>query len=491
MKHKKILAQLANFRTQSALFQWIIIITVGIFIGLVTLAITLFPPKWIILLILAAIFTFAAVMTGKIRRFLLAAILLDIPFSLDIHFSYREGDGAMGALGGWNISITTIALIALYIMWFLDWLKNQKNLPRYPILSSSLPLVLYLCFTALSIIVAKDLQLSAFQLFLLSQQFLLFVYIIGTVRTRSDIIFIITLLAVGIVLESGIMIILKKIGHTIEFTWFKARIDSNGRIGGTVGGPNTAGAYLSLVLIPALSLLIARVKRPLKWLGLIAFGLGVFAIVLTLSRGGWTAFLLSSIIFFFICWFRGWLPLKVPLIFTAAAIVLVFAGHEMIANRILGYDQGAAAARIPLMKLAFNIIRENFFLGVGVNNFTFVMHDYISTRLVGLWLYNVHNKFLSIWAETGIGGLLAFVYFLMTTIRKGWKCWQSQDPLLAPIGLGLTAAILGHIVHLNFDTFQNRSLIQILWVSSALIIAIYNKIQSEKKQQMINESLAG
>lgn len=489
MSHKKTQALLTNFRSQGTWFQLLCIFTVGIFIGLVTLAITKFPTRWIILLVLVAIFTFAALMTGKVRRFLLAVILLDIPFSWDIHFSYNEEAGAMGALGGWNISITTIALIVLYIMWFLDWLKNQKNSPRFPILSSSLPLVMYLGFTVLSIIVAKDLQLSAFQLFLLAQQFALFVYIIGTVRSRSDIIFIITVLAVGLVLESIIIISLKYIGHTIEFTGIKARIDEGGRIGGTVGGPNTAGAYLSMVLIPSFSLLIAQVNRALKWLGTIAFGLGLIAIVLTLSRGGWVAFLLSSLIFFFICWFRGWLPLKVPVIFAGTAISLFIFGHEMIATRIFGYDNGAAASRIPLMKLAFNIIRKNPFLGVGANNFTFVMQDYISTHLSGLWLYAVHNKYLSIWAETGIGGLLAFLYFLLTTLRKGWTCWQNQDPLLAPIGLGLLAAIIGHIAHMNLDTFQNRSMIQLLWVSSALIIAIYNRIQYEKKQQLITESL--
>ncbi|MFC2169332.1 O-antigen ligase family protein [Acidobacteriota bacterium] len=415
---------------------------------------------------------------------MLAIILLDVPLQLDIHLGFREEVEALGALRGWSLSITTIALIVLYAMWFLDRLDKQNKIERYPFTRISLPLTIYLGFVALSIIVAKDPQLTAFQLFLMIQLFLLFIYITGTVRSRDDILFIVTVLLVGLVLESVIIIGLYNIGHTIEIAGIKARVDMDLRIGGTVGGPNTAGGYLSLLLIPALSLMIAQVKNSLKWLGTIAFGFGVVAIALTLSRGGWLAFVISSMIFIFVCWFRGRLPIKVPLIIAAIAIVLFFVGHERIVDRISKDDYGAVYARIPLMKLALRIINENPFLGVGANNFSIVMHDYISLQLRGLWLYSVHNKYLLVWAETGIGGLLAFIGFLLITIRTGWKCWKTQDPLLAPIGLGLMAAILGHMVHMNIDTFQNRPLIQTLWISSALIGAMYNIIQYEKRQQL-------
>jgi O-antigen ligase len=482
--HHKLKTLLVNIRTQRMSFKWILICVIGIAVGLLAVAIASFPSQWIALVVFASIFTFAAIISGNIRRFLLALILFDIPFRLDIHLGFREEVGKMGALGGWNLSITTIALIVLYLMWFLDWLNKQNETEQYPFFRASLPLAVYLGFTALSIIVAKDLQLASFQLFLHIQLFLLFIYIIGTVRSRSDILFIVTVLSVGLVLESVIMIGLHNIGHPIEFAGIKARIEDSGRIGGTVGGPNTASAYISLVLIPAMSLMIANVKNSLKWLGIITFGLGIIAIVLTLSRGGWIAFVISSLIFIFVCWFRGWLPLRVPIFLAVVTIALLFMGHEMIVDRIFGYDHGAAYVRIPLMKLAFRMIYENPFLGVGANNFPLVMHDYISSQLQGLWLYSVHNKYLLIWAETGLGGLLAFFGFLLTTLRKGWKSWQVQDPLLSPIGLGLMAAIMGHMVHMNFDTFQNRSLIQALWVISALIAAIYNKIQYEKKQQL-------
>jgi hypothetical protein len=276
-------ALLGKMPLKSLSFQWLLICIAGIAICWVAVTITSFPPQWISLFFLACFLILVVLISGNVRRVLLAIILLDVPLQLDIHLGFREEVEALGALRGWSLSITTIALIVLYAMWFLDRLDKQNKVERYPFTRISLPLTVYLGFVALSIIVAKDPQLAAFQLFLMIQLFLLFIYITGTVRSRDDILFIVTMLLVGLVLESVIIIGLYKIGHTIEIAGIKARVDMGLRIGGTVGGPNTAGGYLSLVLIPALSLMIAQVKNSLKWLGAIAFGFGVVAIALTLS----------------------------------------------------------------------------------------------------------------------------------------------------------------------------------------------------------------
>ena len=85
-----------------------------------------------------------------------------------------------------------------------------------------------------------------------------------------------------------------------------------------------------------------------------------------------------------------------------------------------------------------------------------------------------------VWAETGLGGIVAFLWFMGATIRRGWVCWQVQDPIIAPLGLACAAAICGHMIHMQFDTFQNRPLIQTLWMSSALIIAMHNILHREQ-----------
>ncbi len=468
-------------KIQESAVKWIILIAAIIVSGVGAIKIAELPPKWITLVFLAGFFFCVLILSGDIRKSFLALILFDIPFQLDIYIGHRSDMQELGIQSGWNFSITTVALIVLYTLWVLESLSERhSNSNKNRLFYNFRPLAVYIVFCLLSIIVAQDKQLALYKNFLLLQQFLLFIYIIGTVKSRDDIKFILGMLLVGVILEGTIVILLRNIGHTIKFAGLKARVDNGLRIGGTIGGPNTAGAYFSLLLVPALSMMIANAGKIYKWLGILAFSLGTVAIILTFSRGGWIAFFISGVVFIFFSWSRGWLSYKIPVVIIVVSILLALFLYEPLIGRIFGDDRGAALSRIPLMKLAFRIIEAKPILGVGVNNFAVIMEDYISRDLMGIWLYTVHNKYLLVWAETGVGGLLAFLWFLGSSIRNGWRCWLSQDPFLAPAGLALAAAFIGHMVHMNFDTFQNRAPIQILWICCALSTAMINILKSEK-----------
>jgi O-antigen ligase len=76
------------------------------------------------------------------------------------------------------------------------------------------------------------------------------------------------------------------------------------------------------------------------------------------------------------------------------------------------------------------------------------------------------------WVETGFIGLAAFLLFLLTTIRLGWRAWQKYDRLLSPIALALILAIGGQMVHMLVDVFSSRPQVQSLWLCAALVAAI-------------------
>jgi O-antigen ligase len=78
---------------------------------------------------------------------------------------------------------------------------------------------------------------------------------------------------------------------------------------------------------------------------------------------------------------------------------------------------------------------------------------------------------LLIWAEAGVGALVAFLLFVFVAFRRGWQGRRAPDPLLSAMGLGLAAAIAGHAVHMHFDIFLSRPLNQVLWLTAALLAA--------------------
>jgi O-antigen ligase len=309
--------------------------------------------------------------------------------------------------------------------------------------------------------------------------FLLYIYIANSVRTREEVLFIVKLLLIGLILESVLMIGLANTGQSFGLEGISTRIDAgktsteSSRVAGTIGSPNSAAAYLCVLLTVAMGVMLTRLRAYYKWLAVAAFGLGAGALILTSSRGGWITFALSTTVLCCLAWRRGRLSLKSMLI-VLGIVVLVFLFFEgAILTRISADDRGSAYSRIPLMKLALRIIEDNPVLGVGANNFSSIVDQYITLEFSHEFLYAVHNQYLLVWVETGIGGLIAFVWFLVATVRRGLLGSRSSDPFLSSLALGLTVGVVGFMAHMSVDLFRGRPLTQLVWFLAGLITAIH------------------
>ena len=430
-------------------------------------------------LVVAVLSPFIALTAGYVPRILLAIVILDIPFQFGTHFFYREVDAARGALGGLSISATTIALAGLYVSWFIRSQANRSSDAR-PSFHINLPLLVYLAITAISVAVAQDVSLSLFEVFLLVEACLVYFYVANNVRTRQDILFVVSLLLIACLLESMAMILIRFNGmpSTLWGAPTHVHIETDAkegfmRIGGTVGSSNFAAAYLSISLASAASLLFTNLGRAHKCLAMAVLGLGGVALIFTFSRGGWVALALAVTVICLLVWSRRGFSLKTPIAVLLILGMLYLPFQSVISARLLGDDKGSAESRIPLMKLAFRIIEDNPVLGVGANNFTVVMDRYLTPEFRHSFLFAVHNKYLLVLSETGIIGLLAFLAFLLDALRKGWQCWALQDRLLSPLALGFAAGIAGHMVHMSVDVFRGRPTQQLLWLAAALLTAMH------------------
>jgi putative inorganic carbon (HCO3(-)) transporter len=433
-------------------------------------------------IVVAVLSPFVALTTGYVQKFLLAVVVLDIPLQIGTHFYYREDDAALGALGGLGISVTTIALSGLYLSWCIRALAQRGNEGR-PALHFSVGLTSYLAIAALSTLLAQNVTLSLFELFLFFESYLVYVYVANTIRTRQEILFVVKFLLIGCLLESSLMVAarfmdMQAILGTVSL---KFQIDPDAaragllRVGGTVGSPNTAAAYLGIVLVAAASVIFASVQRGLKWLAAGVLGLGGVALIYTYSRGGWVAFALAII---GLCWVarrRRRLALAAPIVTAAVFTLLSLPFYDLISDRLFGSDKGSAESRVPLMKLALRISKDNPLLGVGPNNFTAAMDRYLTPEFRRGFLYAVHNKYLLVLSETGIAGMLAYVAFLLGTLRNGWQTWKAGDRLLSPLALGFTAAIVGHMVQMSVELFRGRPVQQLLWLIAAVLF-VMNRI---------------
>lgn len=465
--------------------------TVGIGLGLFMVLISTIAMRWQIILFSAALLPFVLLIVRDIQRLFLGAILLDIPLQFDTHFGYRAEVGNLGAIGGWNVSITTLALIALYGLWVIRWLVESKwankRAPLPSIKTTSLLLGLYVFFAIISGLMAQDKQLASFEIVLLIQMFLLHIYILGTTRSREDVRFIVSMLLIGVVVESIIMIASNFVPDQLAFLGVNSYrgigdLDSTTRVGGTLHSPNIAGGYLSLVLGLALAVLLTDENRRFKWLAGLAFCLGGIALVLTFSRGGWIAFGVSIIVLIMAAWYRGWFSSKLLFGIVIVGIVFLLPLGSVILTRLTGDDGRAAYGRVPLMRLAFEVINDYPAFGIGTNNFVIGLSEYATAEFAKEWLYTVHNKYLLVWAEVGTSGFLAFVSYLFSILFYGWRSWLRQDRFLSLIALGLTAGVMGHMTHMFVEIFNSRPAVQLLWLNAAVVMAIASLTDANTKQ---------
>lgn len=417
-----------------------------------------------------------------VPRALLALALIDIPLQWDKTLAYRVGPSEFGAMGGFTVSATTLALLGLYASWFIAAVIGAER-PHLTLRGSAVPLA-YVGFALLAGIAAYDSGMAFRELFLMLQILLLYLYVVAFVRSHRDpneaVRFVALLLMLGVILESAVIIGLRNNSEELSVAGIRIRgadPDIERRsVGGTIGGANATGAYFSLLLAPALGLLLTPLSRAMKRTAVLALCGGSTVLALTVSRGAYLAFLTSVVIFCLAAWRRGRITMKVPLLIAVAVLALasLFAGD--VAKRLTddrGAAQRTAHGRLPLMVTASKMIKDHPIMGVGPNNYSIALRNYGALYgYWGDWVYVVHNKYMLVLSETGIGGFVAYLCFLLQSISRGWRVWRRDDPVLSPLALGVAVAIAGHMTHMFVDIFNDRPSIQLLWTLAALTTAM-------------------
>jgi O-antigen ligase len=207
-------------------------------------------------------------------------------------------------------------------------------------------------------------------------------------------------------------------------------------------------------------------------LGAASFLLGSVALVLTQSRGAWIGYGISLALLGVFFYQSRWVTRRTLGLLSLAALLPIAAFVNVVVPRLGSFNDAAAQARLPLMQLAFSMIGDQPIRGFGANNYSTVLPQYLTIDYSQAWISTVHNKYLLVWAETGLLGLAAFLVFLISAVRNGLRVWRTQDPFLAPLALGLSVGIVAVMVHMAVSLQHARAQVQLLWLVVGLLIAM-------------------
>jgi hypothetical protein len=392
------------------------------------------------------------------RKGLLAVLVLTLPFNIDQTLFLRPH---IGGAQGWIVSLNGLALVFLYLLLGMDVIREKKTdfsiFPRF-----GLPFLGLIVFAGLSLLAAPQRILGFFEWLELVKMYLIFITLYHLAKSGKDMRWILLFLLAGLGLESGIALMQKAAGSSLNLRilgggtvdQFQAIGGGNVyRMGGTLGNSNSLAWYLDFILPIPLAILVFAKQRGIRMLALFCFLGGLATLLFTFSRGGWISFFAGAVIVVAFRLKNAPIIQKIYLgviVLLALAILLtaLFGVDNPIKKRFTEDDNRSAYIRIPLMQVAANMIRSNPFFGVGLNNYTLVDQDYDQTpeRVTSHFPYPVHNLFFQLGAEIGVFGLASFLIFLFTAYAHNLRFVLSSSGLHQAVGAGILAGIIGAMI---------------------------------------------
>lgn len=282
--------------------------------------------------------------------------------------------------------------------------------------------------------------------------------------------------------EGGITRVYGFLWHANIFAWFLA-------------------SYMPVIM--AMPLLRVRNFRPWEqWLLSGASALSLIVLILTYARGGWVAFAVGATLLMILTILaipkteRWRLILKLQtVVLLAGCLCLPFASS--IYTRLTEDDAGAAYTRVPMMRVAVEMIRHNPLLGVGLNSYNSQMRRYDNTpELVSDEVPSpVHNMFLHIAAEAGAPALLCFLTLITVALKEGWRAFRQSDDLFTrAVAAGLIAGITAYLLTgFKEPGSLGYPQIRLLFLFLGLLIAVGHagRRGAERNQQPDQVAVAG
>jgi hypothetical protein len=93
-------------------------------------------------------------------------------------------------------------------------------------------------------------------------------------------------------------------------------------------------------------------------------------------------------------------------------LIITLKKFSVLSFVLIDFSERYITHRIELIRASLQLIKENFWFGVGLNNFIPNLVK-VSNTFINAWeLQPVHNIFLLVFSETGIVGFLAFIYLI-------------------------------------------------------------------------------
>ena len=227
-----------------------------------------------------------------------------------------------------------------------------------------------------------------------------------------------------------------------------------------------------------LTFLTARLFAPeLHWprrLALLGgWGLMVFALLFSLTRGVWLAYVVVLVLLGVARGRRA--LLAVGACAGLLGLFLCGAGFGGVRERALQVvDLKDNLGRSQIWQANLDMIKARPLLGWGYGNYKKFRDPYYQRYPEADTTAHAHNNFLQIWVDSGLLGLAAFLSLFWVILRVGWQAYRlvpvAAEPLYS-LALGSTLSIVGFLLGgLTQYNFGDAEVVIVLWATAGVVL---------------------
>jgi len=420
---------------------------------------------------------FLAILAAGIFWFLVEIPLIGI---IALLLGIIAGQMVRIPIGGGTIVASDLILFAVIFAWiFKKLVRRESFFISNPI---NLPLIILDVIMALSLVWALVIlprgevisgSLYFFRFIAYQMIFFLVQTSIKSVAHAKQIFFLI--------LGSGAVLSILGFIQLIIFPDFSSMTPAGwdphiGRLLSTWFDPNLLGglfAFLALLMIA--QMLIEKVKL---W-HIASLSVFIAALLLTFSRSSLVAFVFGFFIIIILTIKRSWWMM----ILGAAILIIAFLSSPRIQERVGGIltIDVTAQKRVESWSNIIILSRGNPLFGTGFNTLRYVqLEEGLIPNSEEHSAGGSDSSFLTILATTGIFGLLAFIWLMISMLLVSWKLFvNKENNFSSALGLGIIGGLASLFVHSQFvNSLLYPHMLVIVWMLLGVAVWTYqqNKI---------------
>lgn len=258
-------------------------------------------------------------------------------------------------------------------------------------------------------------------------------------------------------------------------------MDTDERVEGVFDQPNQLAAFFNYYMFIPFAFFFLNMRKPKSWVWLAPFLICLRGVMVTFSRAGYMAFVVSlyAISFFrskkliFILAILTWVMVKNLVLLPEGIRYRLSQTFEKTPTHSKPVEIGGQALdqsssdRVKVWAGALFMIQEHPVFGVGYYLFESKIRHYYTGRKA----HDPHNTYLHIAAEMGIPALLLFLWILWKIFIEARRLYRkSADPFYRALGLGFLAGYFGLLIsNLYGSRIYFAEVSSYFWILSALI----------------------